>query len=221
MIQCFAQREMMHEKGFIKNPFLRPLGATVTEAETCQLCWTTGTSPSWRVCLYCGGSDGLQYGLSHLYGFSMYHVQKLYPMFTKDCKLPVLYYGKGSRVGIWKSTQDIMHHFAWQKLLLLEVLPTFASQWVAAQRAQSGSRFLGTHEGPSPRRRKVHPSQWMQQWQETSCSSPKQWWKELIASFKWPWDSSSRSMTWWWPQIWHKKDPLESIQLSQLQSALE
>ena len=45
MIQCLVQREMMHEKGFIKNPFLRPLAATVIEAEANQLCWTTGTSP--------------------------------------------------------------------------------------------------------------------------------------------------------------------------------
>ena len=36
-----------------ENHFLRPLAATVPEAETYQLCWTTGTSPSWRVCLYC------------------------------------------------------------------------------------------------------------------------------------------------------------------------
>ena len=50
MIRCLVQREMMHEKGFIKNPFLKPLAATVIEAEANQLCWTTGTSPSWRVC---------------------------------------------------------------------------------------------------------------------------------------------------------------------------
>ena len=39
-------------RGLFKTP-LRPLAATVTEAETCQLCSTTGTSPSWRGCLYC------------------------------------------------------------------------------------------------------------------------------------------------------------------------
>ena len=39
MIRCLVQREMMHEKG------LRPLAATVIEAEANQLCWTTGTSP--------------------------------------------------------------------------------------------------------------------------------------------------------------------------------
>ena len=33
MIQHLVQREMMHEKGFIKNLGLRPLVATVTEAE--------------------------------------------------------------------------------------------------------------------------------------------------------------------------------------------
>ena len=33
MIRCLVQREMMHEKGFIYNPFLRPLAATVIEAE--------------------------------------------------------------------------------------------------------------------------------------------------------------------------------------------
>ena len=48
MIRCLAQREMMHEKGFILKP---PLAATVIEAEAYQLCWTTGTSPSWKVCL--------------------------------------------------------------------------------------------------------------------------------------------------------------------------
>ena len=53
MIHCLVQRELMHEKGLIKKPFLRPLAATVIQAETCQSCWTTGTSPSWRVCLYC------------------------------------------------------------------------------------------------------------------------------------------------------------------------
>ena len=51
MTLCLVLREMMHEKGFIKNPFLRPLAATVIEAEAYQLCWTTGTSPSWKVCL--------------------------------------------------------------------------------------------------------------------------------------------------------------------------
>ena len=43
MIRCLVQREMM------------PLAATVIEAEANQLCWTTGASPSWRVCLYFGG----------------------------------------------------------------------------------------------------------------------------------------------------------------------
>ena len=45
MIRCLVQREMMHEKGFIKNPFLKPLAATVIEAEANQLCWTTGHLP--------------------------------------------------------------------------------------------------------------------------------------------------------------------------------
>ena len=36
MIRCLVQREMMHEKGFIKNPFLRPLAATVIETEANQ-----------------------------------------------------------------------------------------------------------------------------------------------------------------------------------------
>ena len=46
MIQCLLQREMVHEKGFIKPTFLTPLAATFTEAETCQLCWATGTPPT-------------------------------------------------------------------------------------------------------------------------------------------------------------------------------
>ena len=33
MIQRLVQREMMHERGFIKNLVLRPLAATVTEAD--------------------------------------------------------------------------------------------------------------------------------------------------------------------------------------------
>jgi hypothetical protein len=33
MIQRLVQREMMHEKGFIKNLVLRPLAATVAEAD--------------------------------------------------------------------------------------------------------------------------------------------------------------------------------------------
>ena len=33
MMQRLVQREMMHEKGFIENHFLKPLAATVTEAE--------------------------------------------------------------------------------------------------------------------------------------------------------------------------------------------
>ena len=33
MIQRLVQREMMHEKGFIKNLGLKPVAATVTEAE--------------------------------------------------------------------------------------------------------------------------------------------------------------------------------------------
>ena len=37
MIRCLVQREMMHEKGFIYNPFLRPLAATVIEAEAYKI----------------------------------------------------------------------------------------------------------------------------------------------------------------------------------------
>ena len=36
MIRCLVQREMMHEKGFIKKPFSRPLAATVIETEANQ-----------------------------------------------------------------------------------------------------------------------------------------------------------------------------------------
>ena len=45
MMQCLVQFEIMHEKGLIKNTFLRPLAANIPDAEPCQLCWTTGTSP--------------------------------------------------------------------------------------------------------------------------------------------------------------------------------
>ena len=44
-VSCAAWNDA--RKGF----FLKPLAATVIEAEANQLCWTTGTSPSWKVCL--------------------------------------------------------------------------------------------------------------------------------------------------------------------------
>ena len=48
-VSCAAWNDA--RKGVYLKPFLRPLAATVIEAEANQLCWTTGTSPSWKVCL--------------------------------------------------------------------------------------------------------------------------------------------------------------------------
>ena len=48
-VSCAAWNDA--RKGVYLKPLFKTLAATVIEAEAYQLCWTTGTSPSWKVCL--------------------------------------------------------------------------------------------------------------------------------------------------------------------------
>ena len=62
MIRCLVQREMMHEKGFIKNPFLRPLAATVIETEAYQYAGLQGHLPHGKCASNVGARDRVTRG---------------------------------------------------------------------------------------------------------------------------------------------------------------
>lgn len=66
---------------FVQFPCHVP--CSITEAQECQLCWQTGTSPHWQPILYCGGGDdGLQEGARHLANYVAWLLHRRNKPFT-------------------------------------------------------------------------------------------------------------------------------------------